>query len=892
MLVSNKEISLKETFIPLGEVYARLARFLYRNYCVRRNIPAFENWKFIDSLKRIGKVAWKMLKAGRGYAKQDDIVKEVGDDAYHYGLLIGHKGFELSRHEMADILITFPHETLKEFLGSVGFLQMLDDGEHIDSLLVNETDRSILMESRFFLRFCLWLLSDSCRKEYFEFKNRERVYDSLVSYVAEQINIAQLDMNDMAQIFPILHVPLIHNEENTPLLEFIRRVLAKCDQVKEFYFSSFSFYPIDILRKVVTSFPPHGNNDEGKNFLILDSAENYVPLRKILHAFEDEGISVSLLLANGIQTDLSDCMHSCVRRLDLYDTTEYPSVLNMSKETPMCPLLMRLSLVNVMFNEGVLTTLDRAVQKGFLPALTYLSFESCQSSLTGKLSKLFRSVWPTLTDLDLTLCILSKDDIETLTFCLAALEDRKLPQLTNVTLDVVDPERKGTLTPALKNMFHEAFKNIKGFTMHRASNEDFQNVISAANQGMLPNLTHLSVSVEKHQIKIPAKRTMWSYVSSSSSKVLVQSELTSLILHGFIVSTSQLHAAAKSVKQSHVKQFDISGSTGISGQLSVLFGYNFDSLKDLVLCNCGLNEEDLKNLALASSQEKLPEVKYLDISENPKTVGHLHCFVAYNQKWEKLLILNATQDVESSEDFQFLLDRVRSGALKNLMQLGLSANKHGYPPIGIKFKWLNLQALDTYCTCRNGPSDHVRLFQQILDAAEEDRYPSLKHLRVHSVALPNCSDSKSQIRTLQGLEKASALRQYFREVTQTSSSLLTSCEDNNAAHLLSAYSLVTLKKIVGETPKDYSIFVRAVVKILLLISSSGTLPDFRTIRGVLHECIGNGPDQFKSHHPSLKALADAMCTYLSLFFTGQPRDSSQILNALIDLVDSYFIISD
>ena len=187
----------------------------------------------------------------------------------------------------------------------------------------------------------------------------------------------------------------------------------------------------------------------------------------------------------------------------------------------------------------------------------------------------------------------------------------------------------------------------------------------------------------------------------------------------------------------------------------------------------------------------------------------------------------------------------------------------------------------------------MRLFQEILEAAEEDRYPNLKNLRVHSVALPNCSDSKSEIRIFEGLEKASALRQYFEEVAKTSSSLLTTCEDNNRTHLVSVYSLVTLKKIFGQrSTEENSIFVRAATKIELLISRSGTFPDFRTIRDVLHECIDNSTDQFRKHHLSLKVLADAVCTYLSLYLTGQPRDSCQILDAFRDLVNSHYNLRD
>ena len=886
LLVNDGEIGVNETFIPLGEIYARLVRFLYRNYCVR----TWEKCKFIGSVKRIGKLAWKMLKSGQGYARQDEIFKEVGHDAFDTGFLIGDKGFELSRHETADVLITFPHETLKEFLGSIGFLQMLDDGESIECLLANETERSILVESRLILQFCLWLLSDSCGKEYFVFKNRARIYDSLVSYFAEQINIVQLEWSDITQIFPILHVPLIHNEENMPLVEFIRKVLTECNAAKEFYFSSISFYPVDILKRLVPSFPPHDKDQESKCFQILENAVNHVPLRKILDSLEEEGIYFNLLLANGIQTDLTDCMHSSIRMLTLYDTTEHPSVLNVSKEMPMCPSLTQLALVNVVFNEGVLTTLDSAVDEGLLPSLSHLTFATCWFSLTGKLSKLFKSVWPTLTHLRLNGCILSKDDIETLTHCLSALEGRKLPHLTAMILDVVDMERKGSLTPALKTMFQEASQNIREFGIHHARNDDFQNIIAAVNQGKLPNLTHLLVSMEKDPIERPANTNISGRNVQSEFKVF---SLTSLTMHRFIFSTPQLNAIAKSSNQSQVNYFDVSGSSGISGNLSLQLNYSFDSLKDLLLSNCGLDGDDLRNLAQANAEDRLHQLKFLDVSDNPKTVGKLHCLFSYGQKWEKLLILNITQVIDSTEDFRSLIGPVRSGALESLIHLGLSENSRCSLPSCINSKWIKLQALDIRCSCRNGPSDHVRILQHISGAVKTNKYPNLKQIRVSSIALPSCLDSESKINTLEDVEEASALRQYLQEVTNTSSSLLTSSESTNITHLINVHGLVTVKKILRETStEEYSIIVRAVLKLAGLVFYSGTLPDFRTMRDVLYECIDNNPDQFKLHHPSLKALADAVCTYLHLFFTGQPRDSRQIVKALWDLINSYFNLCD
>ena len=43
-------------------------------------------------------------------------------------------GIRLIRDETADILITFPHRSLQEFLGAFYFIQALDKGESIVSV--------------------------------------------------------------------------------------------------------------------------------------------------------------------------------------------------------------------------------------------------------------------------------------------------------------------------------------------------------------------------------------------------------------------------------------------------------------------------------------------------------------------------------------------------------------------------------------------------------------------------------------------------------------------------------------------------------------------------------------------------------------------------------------
>ena len=92
--------------------------------------------KFVDTMKRIGKIAFRALLSGNTLLKRSEVVKEVDEEVFDYGLLIGHEdAFRLIRDETADIFITFPHRSMMEFLAALYFVLMLSSNTTIDTLL-------------------------------------------------------------------------------------------------------------------------------------------------------------------------------------------------------------------------------------------------------------------------------------------------------------------------------------------------------------------------------------------------------------------------------------------------------------------------------------------------------------------------------------------------------------------------------------------------------------------------------------------------------------------------------------------------------------------------------------------------------------------------------------
>ena len=160
LLVKEDEIDLSDKTIHIGQIYMRMVRCLYKKFTIRKGI-SFERSNFVKAIEAIGKLALETLLSGNALLRKRDVVKEVGQDVFDYGLLIGHEDADmLIRDETADIFVTFPHRSIQEFLGAFFFVCMLDTGRELESLLGSDREKAIFMTNPLFLKFCLWFCSD------------------------------------------------------------------------------------------------------------------------------------------------------------------------------------------------------------------------------------------------------------------------------------------------------------------------------------------------------------------------------------------------------------------------------------------------------------------------------------------------------------------------------------------------------------------------------------------------------------------------------------------------------------------------------------------------------------------------------------------------------------
>ena len=97
--------------------------------------------------------------------------------------------------------------------------------------------------------------------------------------------------------------------------------------------------------------------------------------------------------------------------------------------------------------------------------------------------------------------------------------------------------------------------------------------------------------------------------------------LTDLTLKRFIFEQGASPTLWQLAKKSKLNKIEICHSPGITGNLSILLCHSFPSLNSLILSDCGLNSQDLCSLAQASLEGRLPQLRHLDISDNPDLVA-------------------------------------------------------------------------------------------------------------------------------------------------------------------------------------------------------------------------------------------------------------------------------
>ena len=245
LLVREDKIDLSDKEISMGEIYFRMVQCLYKKFTIRKGIK-FETSSLVSVLMSIGKLALETLLSDKSELERSQIIEQVGQDVFEYGLLIGEDSFSLTRDMTVDTLVSFPHRSLQEFLGAFYFVLSLGKKQ-----TVNDEEKAFVeyLKNPLFFQFCHWLLDESYR--FFSFPERAIAYETLNSYVIEQINAVEVDFQKLERNYPTLGLALGDNR-NEIALKILEATLVKCSKMKHIVIQP--HHPIDRILGCVHRF--------------------------------------------------------------------------------------------------------------------------------------------------------------------------------------------------------------------------------------------------------------------------------------------------------------------------------------------------------------------------------------------------------------------------------------------------------------------------------------------------------------------------------------------------------------------------------------------------------------------------------------------------------------
>ena len=151
-------------------------------------------------------------------------LREVGEEAFDSGLLIGHEDFRVIRDETADIFVTFPQRAIQEFLGAFYPMRTLAAGESIENLFGKNTENPIAVQNSLFRHFCLWIIHSDLFG--LSFPNKDLAYQKLIEIIVKQLNRVQLDFKEIRGV----NVNPKHESFDT---DFKQDVLGKLNYVRD-----------------------------------------------------------------------------------------------------------------------------------------------------------------------------------------------------------------------------------------------------------------------------------------------------------------------------------------------------------------------------------------------------------------------------------------------------------------------------------------------------------------------------------------------------------------------------------------------------------------------------------------------------------------------------------
>ena len=701
-LVKQNAIDLSDTSITMGDLYFQMVHCLYKKYTIGKGVP-FDESELIEVMKRVGQLALRTLLSKTPLLQKSEIIEIAGDFVLDYGFFGVEKNFTCLT---ADTYVNYAHRSLEEFFGSFGFLQALNDGKSVEDILGSDYEKQIFLVNPLVFTFCLWL-SKKCFGG-----SQGIVYDKLVSYAAQQIDVHVMNMQIIAEMYPAINIKKALENRNSLKLGFFKDVFKKCKQVRDLRVSSeYRRTTSDEVESLLALI----SDSLVSNLKVLSLENSCVNFYELLDAKSNDFTiaikasnlefynALKILLRNSnilkrnpqvcaeINCDqscnLSTLIQKHVKKLHLRRNANaniHKVSLSASSEFPYCPQFTHFTAEHCIIDDSVPSAFMKAVTDGKFPNLRRIELINCV---------LNDCEWPEVPEF---YC-----DFQSKTMPDSSQVQKLFSNLTEVKF--FGEHNTDCLVPF-------RLEKLSVLRLYRSNVRILNCLNDVLKQEFLPNLSQLSVDVGRWRTSLEVKTFLRKLDPNSISK------LEKLEMRCLTISADDLKILSEKLTSLQLTELDML-SHGFTGNLTVLFTHGLPTLTTLTLIDCRLNSDDVQSLAKAEAEDKLPQLKYLEISQYfevyhvDDVVDIAHLFT-HSAQWNRLTTLETCDEN---------ILNVEPGFLTSLEKLIVMCPRGKKTQLqSVTRRWPRLKVIKVW------HDEHVRC---IVDGVERGMFPSLTTVR-------------------------------------------------------------------------------------------------------------------------------------------------------------------
>ena len=506
---------------------------------------------------------------------------------------------------------------------------------------------------------------------------RREAYKKLIDVVVKKLDVKQFDFKDIAAAYPVLDYSLAYNRKDELLLNFLDEVLSQCKETKVLYLNPnlpikdlLSSGKLDSFSKSVSTLILT-DGDRPLNCDMLDKALAD-DLSVIIHDQRQKCIEELISYVGRLNRPYSlfvSLVYHCRKMINFSDlasgnvckiSIQHEQLENcklMTNKDIEYPNLTHLSISGIKLDEQFLKKLNESTAKGKLPSIQHLTISGIYQNLCVPLSTLFKCQWPSLTHLDLSDTGLYPNDIRHICGSTHPQQLDILPKLEVLRLSDNIPD-ECFLKQQRQNLSSLTYQSISfGSQSCKVAKGYFKNIKELGILFPLVSLTadFMAIFREADFERLDSLAFVGRKCSSPGSDI----DIDALCQSGILAKLQCLNLTGCNLRD----------------KFSSLFCVPFPKMMKLVVKYCNCTSDDLRTLNEANDNGILPELKQLDLSENPRMGSLQNLFDLEGSHWNRLKSLNVQHLLSPTNDFKYLSSMVQEGRLNSIEAVNVSIGK-------------------------------------------------------------------------------------------------------------------------------------------------------------------------------------------------------------------------